>query len=127
PRRAGRRSIGSAMTRPSSSISPTLRPPSRSRAANQSTKQGSTSRGGCPRTRRSPIRSLRPVLPRSDVLRLLRSHGVQPYAERLELEPSDLLVDLGRNDVDTVLEVAVVERDVLRRQRLVREAHVHDG
>ena len=64
--------------------------------------------------------------PGCDVLGLLGGHRFEHDAERGELEPGDLGVDRLGDDVDPRLELGMVARDVLGRQRLVGEAHVHD-
>src|SRR3954447_11559991 len=68
-----------------------------------------------------------PLLPRVDVALLLGRHLVYVYVERLELESGDLPVDLLGDDINLVLELSMILRDVFGRERLVREAHVHDG
>src|SRR6187200_2603230 len=67
-----------------------------------------------------------PMLPGGHVLGLFGGHRFEHDAERGELEARDLGVDRLGDVVDPGLELGVVERDVLRRQRLVGEAHVHD-
>src|SRR5215217_8206755 len=66
-------------------------------------------------------------VPRSQVARLLLGQLVDLHAGGLELEASDLPIDLLRNDVDLSLELAGVVDDELGRERLVGEAHVHDS
>ena len=43
------------------------------------------------------------------------------------LSARDLGVDLGRHPVDLLAQLGVVADQILGRQRLVGEAHVHDG
>src|SRR5207247_27009 len=52
--------------------------------------------------------ALRPLIPRVQVLVLHRGKGVDRDTERLQLEARDLLVDLGRDDVDLLLELRAV-------------------
>ena len=66
------------------------------------------------------------MLPRGDVLGLLGRHRVEGDPERRELEPGDLGVDRLGHAVHAILELGVMAGDVLGRQRLVGEAHVHD-
>src|SRR6476620_3799909 len=66
-----------------------------------------------------------PMLPGGHVLGLFCGHRFEHDAERGELEPRHLGVDRLGHVVDPGLELGVVEGDVLGRQRLVGEAHVH--
>src|SRR5439155_19488323 len=56
----------------------------------------------------------RAVLPRRDVLRLLRGHRLDVHPERRELQPGDLGVDRGRHAVHTSVELGVVFGHVFR-------------
>src|SRR5512146_50034 len=62
--------------------------------------------------------SLGPVLPRRDVLGLLRGHRVERDPECRKLEACHLGIDRDRHRVHALLELAVVLRDVLGGQRL---------
>src|SRR6476659_8113201 len=68
-----------------------------------------------------------PMLPGGHVLGLFCGHRFEHDAERGELEARDLGVDRLGDVVDPWFELGVVEGDVLGRQRLVGEAHVHHG
>src|SRR5205085_7547931 len=65
------------------------------------------------------------LVPARQVLGLLRRQFVDRDAHRLELQLRDVLVDLRRQHVHLPLQPGWVLRKVLRRERLVREAHVH--
>ena len=67
-----------------------------------------------------------PVLPGGRVGDLLGGHRIERDPERRQLEPGHLGVDRLGHDVDPRLELGVVLRDVLGREGLVGEAHVHD-
>src|ERR1043166_4530013 len=67
------------------------------------------------------------LVPAREVLRLLGRELVDRDAHRLELQLRDLLVDLGRKHVHLPVEVVRVLRQILGRERLVGEAHVHHG
>ncbi len=73
------------------------------------------------------ISGLRALVPGRQVPRLLLGEAVDLDAHALELEAGDLAIDLLGHDVDAGLELVGVRDDVLGRQGLVREAHVHDG
>src|SRR5438876_468606 len=65
------------------------------------------------------------LVPRGEVAGLLLRERVDLDAHRLELEASDLVVDLRRHRIDLAVELARVLRGVLERERLVGEGHVH--
>src|SRR5262249_24604777 len=67
------------------------------------------------------------LVPGSEVLRLLVGQGVDLDAQRRELEPRDLGVDLARHRVDVALQAGRVVDHVLGGERLVGEGHVHHG
>ena len=62
-----------------------------------------------------------PLVSAVDVPLLLVGEDVDLHANRLELQPGDLLVDLLRHRLDALLEPPVVA------QRLVGEGHVHQA
>src|SRR5438093_4939426 len=84
---------------------------------------------GCGRLTRSArtFPRLRAVAPGGQVGGLLARQRVYGDAHGQQLEPGDLEVDLPRHHVDLALERAPLHHHELRRQRLVGEAHVHDG
>src|SRR5919108_5308547 len=67
------------------------------------------------------------VAPGGQVGGLLARQLVDGDAHRQQLEPGDLEVDLARHHVDLALERGALLHHELGRQRLVGEAHVHDG
>src|SRR2546430_11323320 len=69
--------------------------------------------------------TLRTCLPRLRVRGLLPGHCIDLHTHRGELAPGDVLVELARDRVDLWREVFALRHEVLDRQRLVREAHVH--
>src|SRR5439155_27140019 len=71
--------------------------------------------------------ALGPLLPRVEVLVLLRRELVDLDVHGPELETRDLPIDLDRDRVDLLLERRVVLHHPFHRQRLVRERHVHVG
>src|SRR3990172_37869 len=87
--------------------------------------------------RRTPPRSYRfpprgrgpsgPHLPRGEVLFLLQGKTVDPGADGRELQPRDLPVDLLGDRVDLSPEGSPLLDKELHAERLVGEAHVHDG
>src|SRR5438067_8165298 len=68
---------------------------------------------------------LRPFLPRCKVLLLLGRELVDLDAHRLELQSSDLAIDLRRHRVHFLVQLLAMLRHVLGGERLVGEAHVH--
>src|SRR5450756_2185049 len=67
------------------------------------------------------------LVPGGEVLGLLLGERVALDVHGLELDAVDIVVDVSGHHVDLVLERGVVLDHVLGAQRLVGEAHVHDG
>src|SRR2546422_48114 len=82
-----------------------------------------TSTGG----RSSPTVISGPLLPRGEVLLLLRREPVDLDTHRGELQTRDVRVQLRRDAVHRGAKFRRVLHQVLDRERLVRERHVHDG
>src|ERR1022692_2813885 len=70
---------------------------------------------------------LRSFIPARQVLFLLRTQAVDLDAHRLQLEFRNPLIEVLGNNVNLLLQRGVVLHQVLHRERLVSEAHVHDG
>ena len=121
--------------RPSSRWPPRARPLSRSeprlpRAAGAAGRAGRRRppRAGGSAQARACARSTSDQVPSSQDARYFACSAVNwsmVDAHRRELEAGDLLVDLGRDRIDLLLERRGVLHRVLGRERLVREAHVH--
>src|SRR5919197_4285397 len=83
---------------------------------------------GCGRLiREARVLALGAVTPGRQVRLLLARERVDLDADRGELEPGDLEVDLARHHVDLSLERLALLHHELGGERLVGEAHVHDG
>src|SRR5579862_3676657 len=67
----------------------------------------------------------RPQIPRREVLLLLRGQRVDRHTHCLELQARDLAVQVDGNPVHGLTQLGTPLHDVLGRERLVREAHVH--
>src|SRR2546427_9483061 len=81
-----------------------------------------------PRSTLFPYTTLfRSYVPRREVLLLLLREPVDADTYGGELEAGDFLVDRSRHGVDLILQRPAVLDQVLGRQRLVGEAHVHDA
>src|SRR3990172_5811077 len=80
--------------------------------------------GYAPLASRFPLPS-RAFLPAREVRALLVGQLVDAHAERGELQPSDLRIDLVRDGVDVDGQALLLQDEVLDAERLVGEAHVH--
>src|SRR5882762_4778731 len=74
-----------------------------------------------------PHSKLRAFVPGSQVVFLLRRELVEAVAHGIELEARDFLVQVLGNDVHLRLQMLVVRAEVLGREGLVGETHVHHG
>src|SRR5439155_19655690 len=91
--------------------------------------KNSNEKTGSPRSAanwsRSEMRTLRALLPGSQIALLRGCEAVDADSHCVQLEPGDLAIDLRRDWNHRRSERARVLDQVLRRQRLVGEAHVH--
>src|SRR5207302_779083 len=76
-------------------------------------------------TRTSMTPSLGAKVPRGQVFPLFRGQRVDPHPHRLQLQAGDLAIQFPWNPVHVPAEPRPLLHHVLRRQRLVRERHVH--
>src|SRR6267142_1383763 len=93
--------------------------------------KNSNEKTGSPRSaanwNRSEMRTLRAYLPGSQVTLLRGREAVDADSHRVQLESGDLAIDLRRDWIHGRSERSRMLDQVLRRQRLVGEAHVHDA
>src|SRR6266850_2479275 len=93
--------------------------------------KNSNEKTGSPRSaanwNRSEMRTLRAFLPGSQVTLLRGREAVDADSHRVQLESGDLAIDLRRDWIHGRSERSRMLDQVLRRQRLVGEAHVHDA
>src|SRR5579872_4845084 len=66
-----------------------------------------------------------PHIPRGKILLLLRRERVDPDTHARELEAGDVLVQVAGDAMDVLPQLLELLDDVLRRQGLVREGHIH--